>query len=411
MPGLVRVVAALVALASVPGLSGCSGAGRDSATVAQPTSPAVAPAPVPEDSRPAGPRRTEEPVPEDSQEEARPEPVAAAPAAREPLEITFVGDIIFGRYRTAGFDPIVGEGERPFDDILNTMRSDLLIGNLETPLVYELPVKSPIGAKFAFGASKEMAQHLVDGGFAALSLANNHSFDQRAEGLLQSPKILDELGIVPLGASRSEPPVFRVETFERRGWKIGLIAVTSRRNAPQFPNTPELPFLSTNDFEMTLGPLIDGARATHDLLIVFVHWGEEYADAPGAHQQRQARALLDRGADLVVGHHPHVLQGIEQYGKKAIAYSLGNFLFENTHEIPRLTGVLRARFSGKSCLETLTFHPAYIKRTPSKHPVPATKGMGKTVRARMLSLSEAQGTKLEASGEDLVLRGDCAASG
>ncbi|MCY1067227.1 CapA family protein [Nannocystis sp. RBIL2] len=200
MPGLVRVVAALVALASVPGLSACSGAGRDSATVAQPTSPTVAQSPVPEDSRPVEPRRTDEPVLEDIKEDAGPEPVAVAPAvAREPLEITFVGDIIFGRYRTAGFDAIVGEGERPFDDILNTMRSDLLIGNLETPLVYELPVKSPIGAKFAFGASKAMAQHLVDGGFAALSLANNHSFDQRAEGLLQSPKILEELGIVRSG--------------------------------------------------------------------------------------------------------------------------------------------------------------------------------------------------------------------
>ncbi|MDC0722263.1 CapA family protein [Nannocystis bainbridge] len=379
--------------------------------MAQPTAPAVAPAPVPEDSNEAAGRRFEEPVPEDrSAEEAEPAKVEPA-VTREPLEITFVGDIIFGRYRASAFDPIVGEGERPFDDIFETMKSDLLVGNLETPLVYELPVKSPIGARFAFGASKAMAQHLVDGGFAALSLANNHSFDQRTDGLLQSPKILEELGIVPLGASRSEPPIFRVEAFERRGWKIGLLAVTSRRNAPQFPDTPELPFLSTNDFEATLGPVIDAARASHDLIIVFVHWGEEYADAPGAHQQRQARALLDRGADLVVGHHPHVLQAIEQYGKKAIAYSLGNFLFENTHEVPRLTGVLRARFSGNSCLETLTFHPAYIKRTPSKHPVPATKGMGKTVRARMSTLSEAQGTKLEASGEDLVLRGDCASGG
>lgn len=381
----------------------CSGAGRDSATVAQPTPPAVAPVPVPEDSNEPAPQ----PEPQPEARASEPEPVAAKPA-REPIELTFVGDIIFGRYRTAGFDPIVGEGERPFDDILATMRSDALIGNLETPLVYELPAKSPIGAKFAFGASKAMAQHLVDGGFAAVSLANNHSFDQRAEGLVQSPKILEELGIMALGASRAEPPTFRVETIERRGWKVGLLAVTSRRNAPQFAGTPELPFLSTNDFEATLGPLIDAAKSTHDLIIVFVHWGEEYADAPGRHQQNQARALLDRGAHLVVGHHPHVLQGIEQYGEKAIAYSLGNFLFENTNEIPRLTGVLRARFTEGACLEALTFHPAYIKRTPSKHPAPATGGLGKVVRARMRTLSEALETTLEASGEDLVLRRSCA---
>jgi poly-gamma-glutamate synthesis protein (capsule biosynthesis protein) len=402
--GPVRVALTLAVL----GLAACSGAGRDSATVAQPTPPAVAQAPVPEDSR--------EPAVQDAapEPEAKPAAEAATVAAtptpeREPIELTFVGDIIFGRYRTSGFDPIVGEGERPFDDILATMRSDVLIGNLETPLVYELPAKSPIGAKFAFGASKAMAQHLVDGGFTAVSLANNHSFDQRAEGLLQSPKILEELGILPLGASRSEPPTFRVETIERRGWKIGLLAVTSRRNAPQFAGTPELPFLSTNDFVATLGPLIDAAKSTHDLIIVFVHWGEEYADAPGRHQQNQARALLDRGAHLVVGHHPHVLQGIEKYGEGAIAYSLGNFLFENTNEIPRLTGVLRARFTAAACLEALTFHPAYIKRTPSKHPVPATGGLGKIVRARMRTLSEALETTLDASGEDLVLRRTCAA--
>lgn len=396
MSGPVRV-----ALLAVFALSACSGAGRDSATVPQPTPPAVAPVPVPEDSKPT----PVTPAP------AEPEPAPAEPrreaAAREPIELTFVGDIIFGRYRSSGFDPIVGEGHRPFDDIAATMRSDLLIGNLETPLVYELPIKSPIGAKFAFGASKAMAQHLVDGKFDALSLANNHSFDQRADGLVQSPKILEELGIIALGASRDEPPLFRVETLERRGWKVGLIAVTSRRNAPQFAGTPELPFLSTNDLEATLGPLIDAAKAGHDLVIVFIHWGEEYADAPGRHQQVQARALIDRGAHLVVGHHPHVLQGIEQYSSGAIAYSLGNFLFENTHEVPRLTGVLRARFNPKACLEALTFHPAYIKRTPSKHPVPATGGMGKTVRARMSTLSEALATKLETSGEDLVLRGSC----
>lgn len=331
----------------------------------------------------------------------------AAAAAREPIELTFVGDIIFGRYRADGYDPIVGEGHRPFDEIAATMRSDLLVGNLETPLVRDLPLTSPIGAQFRFGASKEMARHLVDGGFHAVSLANNHSFDQRTDGLVQSPVILQELGIAALGASRSEPPVFRVETIERRGWKIGFLAVTSRRNAPQFDGTPVLPFLSTNDLDATLGPLIDEAGRSHDLVIVFIHWGDEYADAPALHQRRQARALLDRGADLVVGHHPHVLQGIERHGTGAVAYSLGNFLFENTHDVPRLTGVLRARFAAGPCLEALTFHPAYIKRTPSKHPVPAKGAMGRQVRERMRRLSGELGTGLDENGEDLVLRGAC----
>ena len=285
------------------------------------------------------------------------------------------------------------------------MRSDLLVGNLETPLARDLPLKSPIGARFRFGASKQMAAHLVDGGFAAMSLANNHAFDLRAAGMVDSPEILRELGIIPLGASRPEPPTFRVETIERIGWKLGFLAVTARRNAPQFEGTPELPFLAPGEFVATLGPLIDAARAEHDLLIVFVHWGDEYADDPGAHQRKAAKALIDRGVDLVVGHHPHVLQGIERHGRGAIAYSMGNFLFENTNALPRLTGVLRARFDARRCLETLTFHPAYIKRDPSKHPAPATGGIGKQVRARMTALSESLGTSFEPRGEDLVLSG------
>jgi len=318
--------------------------------------------------------------------------------------MTFVGDVIFGRYRDDNlFDPIPGPNDRPFADIRELMRSDLLVGNLETPLTRDLPLKSPIGARFRFGASKEMAAHLVDGGFAAMSLANNHAFDLRAAGMLDSPEILRELGIIPLGASRVEPPIFRVETVERVGWKIGFVAVTARRNAPQFPGTPELPFLSTTEFDATLGPLIAAARPEHDLIVVFVHWGDEYADAPAPHQRKAARALIDRGADLVVGHHPHVLQGIERHGRGAIAYSLGNFLFENTNAVPRLTGVLRVRFDPRRCLEQLTFHPAYIKRDPSKHPAPATGGLGKTVRARMTGLSHGLGTTFTPRGEDLVL--------
>jgi len=315
-----------------------------------------------------------------------------------------VGDVIFGRYRGDNtFDPIPGPNDHPFADILELMRSDLLVGNLETPLTRDLPLKSPIGARFRFGASKQMAAHLVDGGFAAMSLANNHAFDLRAPGMIDSPEILRELGIIPLGASRPEPPTFRVETIERVGWKIGFLAVTARRNAPQFEGTPELPFLSTVDFDDTLGPLIAAARAEHDLMVVFVHWGDEYADNPAPHQRKAARSLIDQGADLVVGHHPHVLQGIERHGRGAIAYSMGNFLFENTNDIPRLTGVLRARFDAGRCLEALTFHPAYIKRDPSKHPAPAAGGIGKQVRARMASLSAPLGTSFEPRGDDLVL--------
>ena len=241
--------------------------------------------------------------------------------------MTFVGDVIFGRYRETGFDPIP-EGDFPvFEAIAEAMKSDLLIGNLETPLVYDLPPTSPIGSKFAFGASKEHAKLLVDGGFDAMSLANNHWFDQRLEGVEQTPKILEELGIVPLGAPTREPEVFRVQPLEAQGWKVGVLAFTNRSNAPQRDGVPTLPFLSAHEVPETLAPIVKAARGDYDVLVAFVHWGEEYEDGPSAAQRNAAHALIDAGADLIVAHHPHVLQGVEVYGRGLIMYSLGNFLF------------------------------------------------------------------------------------
>ncbi len=338
-------------------------------------------------------------------------PDAEAPpprAARGPLEITFVGDVIFGRYRPDGYDPIPDPGYNPFADIKAQLDADVIVANLETPLVHELPVKSPIGAKFAFGASKKMAQSLADAGFTAVSLANNHAFDQRETGMRQSPEILRELGVVPLGASRTEEPVFRVETVEKDGWKLGFVAVTTRRNAPHREGSPLLPYLETRELSKTLNPVITAGRADHHAVIVVIHWGAEYADTPNYVQVREAHAMIDAGADMVIGHHAHVLQGLERHNKGLIAYNLGNFLFENTTSIPRLTGVLRVRLTPadeRTCLEKVVFHPAYIKRTPTKHPVPATDGMGTRVRRRMLDVSAGFEVELVEEGEDLVLQG------
>ncbi|MCB9569560.1 MAG: CapA family protein [Myxococcales bacterium] len=341
-------------------------------------------------------------------EERERAPAEDAPRARpsEDLEITFVGDIIFGRFREGGYDPIPGPDDQPFAEIKALMAADIVVGNLETPMARTLPDDSPIGATFRFGAAAENAKHLVDGGLTALSLANNHAFDLRAMGMRETPQILAEKGLVALGAAREEDPLFRVETIERKGWRVAFIAVTTRRNAPDFEGAPRVPFTAARDLEANLGELIDGARQTHDAIFVVIHWGDEYADAPAKVQERAARRLIERGVTGVIGHHPHVLQGIERHRHGVIAYSLGNFLFENTNEIPRQTGVLRLHLDAdQGCVDELRFHPAYVKRIPSPHPVPATKGMGKVVRGRMETLSRDLKTKLERDGEDLVLRG------
>jgi poly-gamma-glutamate synthesis protein (capsule biosynthesis protein) len=209
---------------------------------------------------------------------------------------------------------------------------------------------------------------------------------------------------VPLGAAHMEAPFFRIDTVEKNGWKLGFIAITTRTNSPIRPGLPVVPYLSTNDIRATIVPLVTEAKADHDLVIVMVHWGDEYAEAPSLPQVKAAHALIDAGAALVIGHHPHVLQAVERYGDGLVAYSMGNFLFENTHDIPRLTGVLHVRVRDEGrCIERAAFHPAYIKRTPVQHPVPATGGMGKRVRARVTEQSKAFDTTWTLEGEDLVL--------
>src|SRR6185503_12209701 len=114
---------------------------------------------------------------------SEPKPTEPASPQRDALlEFAFVGDVIFGRYRASGYDPIPEGEHQVFDEIQPDLDADVLVGNLETPIVRDLPTDSPIGSRYRFGASKQHAEHLVKAGFDAMSLANNHWYDQRKEG-------------------------------------------------------------------------------------------------------------------------------------------------------------------------------------------------------------------------------------
>lgn len=336
---------------------------------------------------------------------AMPDDEPPPPARAAPFELTFVGDVILGRYRDDGYDPIPDGTLEPFAEVAQLLRSDLVVGNLETPLVRTLPEGSPVGTQYSFGADAALARHLLPAGFHALSLANNHALDMRGTGVAETPEILAELGITPLGAARFDAPRYRVETIEREGWRVGMLAITTQSNIPSLPGVPPLPLLELVDMERELAPLVADARLEHDLVVVLVHWGQEYADAPEWAQRKAAHALVEAGADLVIGHHPHVLQGIERHGHGLVAYSLGNFLFENVKDVPRQTGVLRVRYDERGCMERVTLHPAFVKSVPIKHPAPATGYMGQQVKERVRTLSEPLGSRFRDEGDDLVLEG------
>ena len=343
-------------------------------------------------------------------------PGASAPAdatprgpPTAPLELAFVGDIILGKYRLDGYAPLFADGEDPFAAVAPLLAADAAIANLETPLMHTRPERSPIYIGSRFGADKQAARALV-GRFAALGLANNHALDLLTPGLQQSPEVLRELGLVPVGAAQPGGDPVRIATLERAGWRVALLAAATWLNRSPAPGDPALAVYRTGELPRRLLPAISAARADHDLVIVLVHWGQEYEDAPDHAQRLAARRLIDGGADLVVGHHPHVLQGLERHDRGLVAYSLGNFLFANTDERSRRSGVLRVRWApGQRCPERASFHPVWLGDAPGFTPAPATGAHALEVRQRVQSLSKKLRTKLDADGDALVLSGwDCA---
>ena len=336
---------------------------------------------------------------------------AAAPEpgekpALEPLEMVFVGDVMFGRWRETGMDAVDYKNFDVFARVHDLLSSDLTLANLETPLVYNLPEKAPYGTRLRFAAPPEAVDVLLRAGIDAVTVANNHSFDMKLIGLEETPKILTEKGLRFIGQSRKEPPLFRVEPLDAAGWTIGFLAATGERNGPQRKNAPELPYVHINDITKNLAPVVREAKGRHDLLIVVLHWGLEYKDKPTTQQIRAARSLIDAGADAVICHHPHVLQAIVRYKDGLIAYSLGNFLFDNTTHPQRLSGILRLTYRpDEKCLERAVLHPAHVLRHPTHHPLPASTGIRRMVRKRVTELSKDKPfvTEWRNEGRDLVL--------
>ncbi len=309
------------------------------------------------------------------------DPADAPPPEPKQLSLRFVGDIIFGRYRETGFSAIASPGFSPFEYVRPLLAADLSVANLETPLLPSLPARMPSSSGYFFAATPSMASQLKDAGFHAVTLSNNHASDMGREGLLQTPLILERLGIMPVGRARPPGQEWRSETFDANGTQIALIGATARRNFAPPRDFPVVPFAPTHELPKRLGALVTSAKRTHDLVVVLLHWGVEYEPRPGHHQRLAAHALIDAGADLVVGHHTHVLSELEVYRGGLIAYSLGNFLFENLNPVPRLTGILGLQLSGPElCSARVEFNPLELKRKPTFHPRPASPEAAKRIQ-------------------------------
>ena len=164
-------------------------------------------------------------------------------------------------------------------------------------------------------------------GVDIVTMANNHILDFGEYGITDSLAALDEAGILHVGAGEDLEQARRPQFIEVKGKTIGCLGTSRVYMAASWAAGDGHPgVFSTYDPAMALASIRE-AKEKCDYLVVYVHWGIERNTVPEDYQRSMGRSYIDAGADLVVGSHPHVLQEIEYYEEKPIAYSLGNFVF------------------------------------------------------------------------------------
>ncbi|MFL5733110.1 MAG: CapA family protein [Chloroflexia bacterium] len=289
----------------------------------------------------------------------------AAPDGTE-VRLLFVGDLMPGRYvrtsmRIHGYDA-------PFDQVRSFFSSaDLALGNLEGPLVSgRIPIPTPFPNQLVLSGEDKVAPALARAGLDILSLANNHSWDAGADGLQSTMNALRSAGIQPLGISTNgaQKPLVR----EVRGLKIAFLAYTTILNGPlPAGNTGTLPdYVNLRDAssELKISQEVAQAKGAADVVVVFMHWGNEYKTQPDDNQRRLAQAASRAGADIVVGAHPHVVQGMELIAgtnrSTLVTYSLGNALFDQEARAETRQGVALECSVDKSGVKSARLVPMEI---------------------------------------------------
>ncbi len=243
-------------------------------------------------------------------------------AARPSVTIVAVGDVQLGR---GVGQAIARHGiDYPFARVRRLICSaDLALANLECALSRD---GVPISKRFSFKADPAAADGLRHAGFGVAILANNHSLDCGREALPESLNALRTCGLLSVGAGRDAPEAAAPLLIERNGLRIAILARTFI--LPEgIIYREDAPTVAVYDPNRINGE-VHAARQQSDIVIVSLHWGIEYARQPQEEQRRIAHRLIDAGASLVLGHHPHTPQPVERYHHGLIAYSLGNFVFD-----------------------------------------------------------------------------------
>lgn len=247
------------------------------------------------------------------------------PALTEDFTMFFTGDVllkdkVMGGYNKKGINGLISE----------YLEQEMVSANM-TMINEEFPFSTrgiPMeNKKFTFRIDPKYVKVFHEMGIDVVSLANNHALDYGDEALIDTFATLDEAGIPYAGAGSTKARAEEAVFVEAGGRKIGVLSASRVIPVVGWNIENHQPGLFCTYSSTRMVARIKEIEQECDFVVVYVHWGKEYQEYPENYQRELAKKYIDAGADLVVGSHPHVPQGIEYYKGVPIVYSLGNFIF------------------------------------------------------------------------------------
>ena len=241
------------------------------------------------------------------------------------LNIVFTGDILLDRgvrrvINRHGVDHLFSDG---IDSVFHS--AQIVVGNLECPVT---KIHAPVFKQFIFRGEPEWLDTLHQHGVTHLNLANNHSIDQGRKGLIDTKENVEKAGMTPIGAGQNIAEAARPVLLASKPRNVWLVP-SLRLALENYAYLPDKPCVSQEPMDSLLERVFRLRKADSTaVIIVSLHWGGEHTLLPVPRQRMEAHRLIMAGADMLICHHTHTLQTIENFKGRPIYYSIGNFIFD-----------------------------------------------------------------------------------
>ena len=274
------------------------------------------------------------------------------------VSIAVTGDVMFGRKMPAVLD----SGESPFRFVENvTKNADILLVNFENPVTtssYAVKGDVPLKANPKYTYLLANANDKV-----VASQANNHALDYGEVGLNESIENLKDAGIYVMGAGNDVSEATAPVSIDCGDRKVTILNYMDADNFREYrgvmdPATANSSGYSAYDSELAQRQVQEARDNGSSIVIAYLHYGNEYSRSPNENQKKISHELINDGADIVIGSHTHVTQGVEMYNGKPIFYNLGNFIFDQSNPATHTSYFLNLALHEDNC--TVTLYPTYL---------------------------------------------------